>query len=186
MPLRARAASQRPIVPTSLNSQIREVDKSGTEAGTAGPAPSRPVLAPLSGMAERLWSWKDVEERIAEAFETVAALPEPRNSKPGKVRALWPDYSDPRDRQALIDMVGLKNRMRPAVPSARAITEAEEAIGWLLWLTDDYQRKLAVLRGLGFTWPKIIPRLGWSQRKLQYDHRGAMIYLSTELNAGRR
>lgn len=181
--MRARVASHRPAVPSSSYLYERNRDKSGTAAGTAKVTVSRQVFAPLAGLAERMWTWRDVQARVADAFDTFLRLPTPKGARPST--KMISSMEPVPEGLALIEMIGLRSKVRPALPSPQAISQADEAMGWLLWIDDLYLRKLVAMRGAGASWPMIMRRLQWSERKLREDHRGALIQLAARLNNSR-
>ena len=72
-------------------------------------------------------------------------------------------------------------RVHPGPPSARHISEMDEALRWMLWLERDEVR-IVWLRASGLRWKKIGFALGWSVRKLQYDWRVALMKIVHCLN----
>jgi hypothetical protein len=93
----------------------------------------------------RSWTPVLVAERLVEAADVLARLPEER------VRGfygLWPK------------LIGVPGRpTRPAAAAPEAIDRMDEALGWLLWL-DPEERRLVWLRAEGLPWKWITRRLG--------------------------
>jgi Domain of unknown function (DUF6362) len=66
--------------------------------------------------------------------------------------------------------------VRLGPPTARHITEMDEALSWILLLepVPDYSRKLVWLRANGVRWKAIQRRFGHSRTKLHLDWRNAI------------
>lgn len=75
--------------------------------------------------------------------------------------------------------------MRLGPPSARHITEMDEALRWMLLLNDDpeYTRKLVWLRANRVRWKRITQRFGHSRTKLYLDWRNALYAILCGLRA---
>jgi hypothetical protein len=71
----------------------------------------------------------------------------------------------------------------PGPPSARHITEMDEALMWLHHLepVPDYSRKLVWLRANGVRWKRIEQRYGHSRTKLHLDYKNALLTILTAL-----
>jgi Domain of unknown function (DUF6362) len=96
-------------------------------------------------MAEQEWTAVIIAERLAEAADALARLPDER------VRGLydlWP---------RLVGEPCGHARAAAAVPAA--IDRMDEALGWLMWL-DPEERQLVWLRAEGLPWKWITRRLG--------------------------
>jgi hypothetical protein len=96
-------------------------------------------------LAGQHWDNHAVAERLAEAVDVLARLPEER------VRGaydLWPKLVGEPCRHA-----------RPAAAAPEAIDRMDEALGWLLWLEPE-ERQLVWLRAEGLPWKWITRRLG--------------------------
>jgi hypothetical protein len=96
-------------------------------------------------MAEQRWTTTLVADRVAEATDTLARLPDER------VRGLydlWPK------------LIGAPGRhARPAAAAPEAIDRMDEALGWLMWLEPE-ERQLVWLRAEGLPWKWITRRMG--------------------------
>ena len=94
---------------------------------------------------EQKWTATLVADRVAEAADTLARLPDQR------VRGhydLWPKLIGAAGRQA-----------GPAAASPEAIDRMDEALGWLMWLEPE-ERQLVWLRAEGLPWKWITRRMG--------------------------
>ena len=96
-------------------------------------------------LAGRSWDQEAVAERLEEALDVLARLPEERVC--GMYDA-WPK------------LVGEPRRpSRPAAAAPEAIDRMDEALGWLMWLKPE-ERQLVWLRAEGLPWKWITRRLG--------------------------
>jgi Domain of unknown function (DUF6362) len=96
-------------------------------------------------MAEQRWTATLVADRVAEAADTLARLPDERVRG---LYGLWPK------------LVGAPCRhARPAAAAPEAIDRMDEALGWLMWL-DPGERQLVWLRAEGLPWKWITHRFG--------------------------
>jgi hypothetical protein len=96
-------------------------------------------------MTEQRWTATLVADRVAQATDTLARLPDQRVHG---IYDLWPK---------LIGAAG--RQVRPAAASPEAIDRMDEALGWLLWLEPE-ERQLVWLRAEGLPWKWITRRLG--------------------------
>jgi hypothetical protein len=97
-------------------------------------------------MAEQQWTSVLVAERLAEAADTLARLPEHQAS--GRYH-LWP---------RIVGAAGADTGLA-AAPAPEAIDRMDEALGWLMWLEPE-ERRLVWLRAEGVPWKRISHRLG--------------------------
>jgi len=103
----------------------------------------------------------DVADRIEQAAHTLRRLP--KVAVQGYFSA-WPPIV-----HEAMQAYGWENvRVQPGPPSARHISEMDEALRWLMWLERDEVR-IVWLRACGIRWKNIGRLLGWSVRKMQYD-----------------
>jgi hypothetical protein len=67
--------------------------------------------------------------------------------------------------------------VRLGPPTARHITEMDEALSWMMLLTvePEYLRKLVWLRANRVRWKRIESRFGFSRTKLHTDYRNALM-----------
>jgi hypothetical protein len=119
-------------------------------------------------MAEQTWTAALVADRVAEATDTLARLPDER------VRALydlWPK------------LIGAPGRhARPAAPAPEAIDRLDEALQWLGWLEPE-ERRLVWLRAEGVPWKRITHRLGMGRTTAWQRWTTALLKISVRLNA---
>jgi hypothetical protein len=76
--------------------------------------------------------------------------------------------------------------VRLGPPSAKHITQMDEALRWLHHLepVPDYSRKLVWLRANGVRWKRIEQRYGHSRTKLHLDYKNALLTILTALKRG--
>jgi hypothetical protein len=96
-------------------------------------------------LARRSWDQKTVAERLEEALDVLARLPEERVCG---LYDLWPRLVGEPCRHA-----------RPAAAAPEAIDRMDEALGWLMWLEPE-ERQLVWLRAEGLPWKWVTRRLG--------------------------
>jgi DNA-binding CsgD family transcriptional regulator len=119
-------------------------------------------------MSETGWTPELVAERLAEAADVLARLPE--------VRArgfydLWPR------------LIGEPSRYdRPAAAAPEAIDQMDEALGWLMWLEPE-ERRMVWLRADGMPWKWITRRLGIGRTTAWQHWTMALLKIATRLNA---
>lgn len=118
-------------------------------------------------------SMTDVADRLEQAAQTLRRLP------PVRVRGYfgaWP----PIMHEAIYAYGWEETRIKLGPPSARHISEMDEALRWLMWLERE-EVTLVWLRACDLKWKKIHRILGWSVRKLQYDWRIALAKIEYRL-----
>ena len=118
-------------------------------------------------------SMTDVADRLEQAAQTLRRLP------PVKVRGYfgtWPQIMQ----EAIYAYGWEETRIKLGPPSARHITEMDEALRWFMWLERE-EVTLVWLRACGVKWKKMNRLLGWSVRKLQYDWRIALAKIEYRL-----
>jgi hypothetical protein len=114
------------------------------------------------------WTPKLIAERLAEATDVLARLPEERARG---FYDLWPR------------LVGEPCRcLRPAAPSPEAIDRLDEALSWLLWL-EPRERHLVWLRADGMPWKWITRRVGIGRTTAWQRWTVALLKIATRLNA---
>jgi hypothetical protein len=119
-------------------------------------------------MSETGWTPELVAERLAEAADVLARLPD------AKMRG----YYDP-----WRILVGTTVRgPSPAAPAPEAIDRMDEALGWLCWLDAD-ERQLVWLRAEGVPWKRITQRLGIGRTTAWQRWTIALLKITTRLNA---
>lgn len=119
-------------------------------------------------MNEPRWTPPLVAERLAEAVDVLARLPDER------VRGfyhLWPK------------LVGEPcKHPRPAAAAPEAIDRMDAALAWLLWLEPE-ERRLVWLRAEGLPWKRITGRLGIGRTTAWQRWTIALLKISVRLNA---
>jgi Domain of unknown function (DUF6362) len=119
-------------------------------------------------MAEQRWTATVVADRVAEATDTLARLPDQR------VRGLydlWPRLIGDPYRHA-----------GPAAAAPEAIDRMDEALGWLMWLEPE-ERRLVWLRAEGLPWKWITHRLGIGRTTAWQRWTTALLKITVRLNA---
>lgn len=94
------------------------------------------------------WTPDDVRNTMVRAGRTIRAMP---GLVVRRVRSGWPDYV--RDWHAYD--INASPSLRPAAPPPHLIDEADQAISWLFWITDDADRRIVAARMFGITWRNI-------------------------------
>ena len=120
---------------------------------------------------QRGWTPQAVAERLAEAADVLARLPDTR--VPRGFYSLWPLASDSTAEPA---------RARPAAAPPEAIDRMDEALRWLGWLDAD-ERPLVWLRAVGLPWKRITYRLGIGRTTAWQRWTIALLKIMTRLNA---
>jgi hypothetical protein len=114
------------------------------------------------------WTPKLIAERLVEAADVLARLPEQRLRG---VYDLWPR------------IVGAPvASSTPAAPAPEAIDRMEETLGWLSWL-DVEERRLVWLRAEGLPWKRITHRLAIGRTTAWQRWTIALLKIATRLNA---
>jgi hypothetical protein len=119
-------------------------------------------------MAEQRWTATLVADRLAEAVDTLARLPDERARG---LYDLWPK---------LIGAPGGHARRGAAAPEA--IDHMDEALGWLMWLEAE-ERQLVWLRAEGLPWKWITRRLGVGRTTAWQRWTRALLKIAVRLNA---
>jgi hypothetical protein len=147
---------------------VYELLISSTSLGAIERAPLRQARWRRRGMIESNWTPKLVGERLEEAVDVLARLPEERARG---FYDLWPR------------LVGEPSRYAgPAAAAPEAIDRMDEALGWLCWLERE-ERVLAWLRAEGLPWKRITHRLGIGRTTAWQNWTTALLKISTRLNA---
>ena len=114
------------------------------------------------------WTPGLVAERLAEAANVLARLPEER------MRGYYGPWRT---------LVGATVRgPSPAAPAPEAIDRMDEALGWLMWL-DPEERRLVWLRAEGMPWKRITLRLGIGRTTAWQRWMTALLKIAVRLNA---
>jgi hypothetical protein len=119
-------------------------------------------------MTEACWTPKRVAERLVEAADVLARLPEERARG---FYDLWPRLVGEPCASA-----------RGAAPAPEAIDGMDQALGWLLWLEPE-ERLLIWLRAEGLPWKRIVHRLGIGRTAAWQRWTTALLKISIRLNA---
>jgi hypothetical protein len=119
-------------------------------------------------MSETGWTPELVAERLAEAADVLARLPEER--VPG-LYDLWPKITGVRYAGSW-----------PAAAAPEAIDRMDEALSWLVWLEPE-ERQLVWQRAEGMPWKWITHRLGIGRTTAWQRWATALLKISVRLNA---
>jgi hypothetical protein len=117
---------------------------------------------------QNAWTPLLVAERLAEALDVLARLPEQRARG---LYDLWPR------------IIGANCASgRPAAAAPEAIDRMDEALSWLMWLEPE-ERRLVWLRAEGLPWKRITHRLGIGRTTAWQRWTIALHKVATRLNA---
>jgi hypothetical protein len=119
-------------------------------------------------MSETGWTPELVAERLAEAADVLARLPQER------ARGFYDLWS----RIILEPSTGAC----PAAAMPEAIDRMDEALSWLAWLVPD-ERRLVWLRAEGLPWKRITYRFGIGRTTAWQRWTIALLKISVRLNA---
>ena len=119
-------------------------------------------------MNEPQWTPLLVAQRLAEAVDVLARLPQERARG---LYDLWP---------RIIGASCASARLAAASPEA--IDRMDEALGWLMWLEPE-ERLLVWLRAEGLPWKRITHRLGIGRTTAWQRWTTALLKISVLLNA---
>lgn len=116
----------------------------------------------------------DIETRFEEAARTLRRLPD---YKPGALKSAWPEIV-----QSIHTAYGYDPARIPRVaPSPKAISEMEEAFGWLLWL-EPVPAHIVWMRAEGMRWRTICTRLGLTRSNAWTIWVTALLFIANRLN----
>lgn len=118
-------------------------------------------------------SFSDVRRAVVAALEraadTLRRLPMPLQGKPSLPRSSWPDAPD-----SPAEAYGYApQRLPPLPPRARAVSELDQVLPWLVGL-DDVERRLVWARAAGVAWARLSREFGLSVGQLRYRHDSAI------------
>jgi hypothetical protein len=119
-------------------------------------------------LAGQHWDNQAVAERLEEAVDVLARLPEERVCG---LHDLWPRLVGEPYRHA-----------RPAAAAPEAIDRMDEALGWLLWLEPE-ERRLIWLRAEGVPWKRVAHWLGIGRTTAWQRWTAALLQIAVRLNA---
>jgi hypothetical protein len=101
-------------------------------------------------MEDHLWGAAEVRARLKEAAAVLRALALGLRDRPAGLMAHWPDVVRQGFEAYGYDSV----RLRPPAPSPAAVSRADAAVLWLLWL-EDAPRRIAWARASGIPWRRL-------------------------------
>lgn len=131
-----------------------------------------------------------IEERLHEAIQTLAALPDREMRWLNSRRVAWPETL----REAVDVLTQAFERIRqgksafealppPRVtPSAEAITRMDQTLPWLTWLDAD-ERRIVTLRAFQMSFTRIGWRFRVSDETARRRHRQAIEKIARKLRA---
>ena len=125
------------------------------------------------------WTPFDVAARLADCMKVLAAR---RNTEMRWLRGeggTMPDVVLPRWEVAR----GMPNRMRDALPEPSRVSDADEAVGWLLWI-ENPRRTVVMARSAGAKWRVICDRVEISPPTAHKYFREGLEAIAARLNAG--
>lgn len=125
----------------------------------------------------KIWSVEEIELRLRQAAHTLRVLPRPKNGSPSSNMAAWPDIVRRVFHDAPKDLV-----VRVAVPPAAEITEMDEALQWLHWLTER-ERRIVWARACLVSLRKLAIINHCSHVTIRTAHREALLTIAARLNA---
>lgn len=128
-----------------------------------------------------LWNEAAVKARLEEAAETLRAMTLNCRDRPARVVSGWPDVV----RQSCEAYGYNEVRVRPPAPPPARISRAEEAVTWLLWLTDA-ERRVSWARASAITWRRLEDIDGRSHVTLRKIQSSALECICKLLNAANR
>ena len=119
-------------------------------------------------LAGQHWDNQAVAERLEEAVDVLARLPEARIHG---VYDLWPKLVGEPCRHA-----------RPAAAAPEAIDRMDEVLAWLLWLEPE-ERRLVWRRAEGVPWKRVAHWLGIGRTTAWQRRTAALLQIAVRLNA---
>ena len=128
-----------------------------------------------------LWDEAAVKTRLREAAETLRAMTLSCRDRPARIGSGWPDVV----RQSCEAYGYSEVRVRPPAPPPTRISRADEAVTWLLWLTDA-ERRVSWARASGITWRRLEDIDGRSHVTLRKIQSSALQCICEHLNAAGR
>ncbi|MQA64311.1 MAG: hypothetical protein GEU76_00170 [Alphaproteobacteria bacterium] len=145
-----------------MTSDTRRIAGTGVEAGTES----------------HLWGAAEVRARLKEAAAVLRALALGLRDRPAGLMAHWPDVVRQGFEAYGYDSV----RLRPPTPSPAAVSRADAAVLWLLWL-EDAPRRIAWARASGIPWRRLEDLDGRSHTTLRRVEGEALAAICRRLNA---
>lgn len=129
--------------------------------------------------ATALWGSEDVRARLVEASTVLRALALNCRDRPFGLVSHWPDVV----RQGFEVYGYASARLRPPAPSPAAVSRADGAVPWLLWL-DGAGRRIVWARASGIPWRRLEDMDGRSHTTLRRIEREGLGEICRRLNAG--
>ena len=123
---------------------------------------------------------REIEDRMEDAARTLRRLPHPPGSGPRGFGSSWPEYV----REARHAYGYHEARMR-VVPSAHDIEQMEEALAWLLFLSDPEDRLIIWMRAEGARWRTICCRVGCVRSTAHRRWVAGLLTIAKHLNRSR-
>lgn len=124
------------------------------------------------------WTRREISERFEDAVKTLRRLPGVRVQ--GYFNA-WPPII--RTTMEVLQMEVEPIRLGP--PSAEAISNMEETIGWIFLLDSEEERRMVWLRAARVPWRPICARLGVCRTTAYQLHKEALVKIAAALNLKR-
>jgi hypothetical protein len=121
------------------------------------------------------WKVTDIADRLEQAAYTMRRMPKVTVKGYGSA---WPDVV-----REFTEAYGYNEaEVSLGPPTAKHITEMDEAMRWLLWIEKDEVR-LIWLRANCLRWKLIATRMGWGVTKLKTDWKIAIVKIAHILNS---
>ena len=130
------------------------------------------------GAEPHLWGAGEVRVRLKEAAGVLRALALGLRDRPAGLAARWPDVVRQGFEAYGYDSV----RLRPPAPTPAAVSRADAAVLWLLWL-DDAPRRIVWARASGIPWRRLEDLDGRSHTTLRRVEGEALAAICRRLNA---
>lgn len=131
-----------------------------------------------AGEAAHFWGAGEVKARLRESAEVLKCMRLGCRDIPVRVSSAWPDVV----RQGLDACMPSAPARRPPPPSAAAISRADEAVLWLLWL-DESPRRIVWARAGNIPWRRLEDMDGRSHTTLRRIETAALETICRRLNA---
>lgn len=125
-----------------------------------------------------LWGADEVKARLREAAQVLRGLSLGNRDFPARLAAAWPDVV----RLGMEAHGYVAPSRRPAQPTPAAVSRADEAVLWLLWL-DDEARRVVWARASKIPWRRLEDMDGRSHTTLRRIEAGGLDALCRRLNA---
>jgi hypothetical protein len=155
------------------------MDKPATDRRAGGPGPGKPA-SPQGGDAAlpHLWGAAEVRARLEEAARTLRALGLGARDRPARLASRWPEVV----RESMEAYGYAAPRLRLGPPTPAAISRADEAVAWLLWV-EDAERRIVWARACRIPWRRLEDLDGRSHTTLRKVEAGGLAAIRRRLNA---